>query len=118
MPSTFVREGIGIVVVVVITDVVEREGEDVVGIAILPTSPGKEVESRGCETLEPGRDSSGFDLPFLCGVSEGTGEECVALGAWLVMTTLFVVFKTEELTTEVVESTEVVTEVVRGVLPP
>ena len=65
-----VREGIGAVMVVaVIKELTEREGEDAVEIAILSTSTGEEVGvSRGSEILETGRDSSGFDLTFLCGV--------------------------------------------------
>ncbi|KAH8992968.1 hypothetical protein EDB92DRAFT_1815739 [Lactarius akahatsu] len=101
-PSTLVREE---------AEVVEREVE--VETVILPISTGKEVESRSGETLEPDRDGSGFGLPFLCGVPEGI-RACTAPAGWSVMTMLSVVlvFKTEELVTEVVDSTEVVTEVV------
>jgi hypothetical protein len=89
-PSTLVREGrVGVIAVGVIKVVVGEEGEDVVKIAILSTPTGEEIVgvSRGSETLEPDRDGFGFELPCNCGVTEGTGETCVVLGASLVMNT-------------------------------
>ena len=99
-------------VVAVIKELSERE--DAVEIATHSISTGGEVGAlRGGEILETGRDGSGFDLPFLCGVSDGKGEKCIALGASL--TTLLVAFKTDEPATEVVDST-VITELINGVL--
>ena len=117
-PSTLVREGTGTVLTVAtIKELVERKEGIMVETAILSTSTVEEVRvSRGSEAPASGRDESGFDLPFLCGMSEGTGEKCFALGASLVVTMLSVAFKAEELGTEVVDSTEVVTEPINGVL--
>jgi hypothetical protein len=115
-PSTLVREGrVGVIAVGVIKVVVGEEGEDVLKIAILSTPTGEEIVgvSRGSETLEPGRDGFGFELPCRCGVTEGTGETCVVLGASLVMNTLPVGFKADDLATEVVDG---VTAEINGVV--
>lgn len=51
----FVKEGIGrVMVVAVIEELAERDGEDAVEIAILSTSTGEVDVSRGGETLETG----------------------------------------------------------------
>lgn len=78
----------GAVLVVEVIEVVEREGDGAVATAIPPTPTGEEGES------SVGRGDSGCDL------------------------LLSVVCKTGELEVEVVDSTEVVTEVIFEVLLP
>jgi hypothetical protein len=115
-PSTLVREGrVRFITVGVIKVLVGGEGEGVVKMAILSTPTGEEMVgvSRCSETLGPGKDGFGFELPCRCGVTEGIGETCVALGASLELNTLPVGFKGDELVTEVVDG---VTAVITGVV--